>query len=684
MTTSDITYRVAADIGGTFTDLQILHESSGETWSFKASTTPDDPSRGLIDALDQAKRRLGFATSQLSFVIHGTTIATNAVIQNKLASGALITTSGFEDVLEIGRHARRDVYGLAPESRPLLVPRKHRFGLDERVAANGTITLPLNETSLAKIGNAIATAGIRTIAVCLLNAFANPRHEQFVRDWLARRYPDLAISISTELSPEIREFERTSTTVLNALLMPTVRDYLGRLRRRLDDDGIGSPLYVVQSNGGVSTPEKAATLPARLLVSGPCGGALAAHRLSQVLGAPNLVAGDMGGTSFDISVVHDGNLAVVTDGIVAGHPVRLPMVEIRTIGAGGGSIGWIDDSDRVRVGPQSAGAKPGPACYGTGGTEPTITDANVVLERIDGAAFLDGAMPLDRQLAHRAIATRLAGPLEMTVESAAEGMLAIATSNMAAAVRLSLFEKGLDPEDFAFVSFGGACGLHAADIAEELGIDTIILPRDPATLSAGGFLASDIAHDLAQTRLVTATTSELGPIRDIASALLLQGESMLDADGVAPANREWQFSADMRYRGQAYELLVPWGRNVPDEAMLRAAVSRFHELHQMRYAHAHPQDPVEVVTIRLRAIGQLPKPRGAPESKGDSPVSVGRRSVYVGGDWRDLPIYERDAIIAPVVGPAIIEEPFATHFVPPAWRLEPDLGGHLRLRKIGA
>ncbi|MFN3745423.1 MAG: hydantoinase/oxoprolinase family protein [Hyphomicrobiaceae bacterium] len=678
-TASSRPVRIAVDIGGTFTDIQILDETSGQTFALKTPTTPDDPSEGLITGLRLAGERVGFRISDISALLHGTTIATNAVLQRRLPTGALITTAGFEDVLEIGRHFRRQVYASKAEPRVVLVPRAWRLGIRERTLATGAIETPLDEAEILRIAEKLKAAGIQCAAVCLLHAFANAAHEKRIGALLAGHVPDLDVSLSHEVSPEIREFERSSTTVLNALLMPVVRRYLERLRARLKAAGFEAPVYLVQSNGGVMSPETAALLPARLLLSGPSGGALAAETIAARLNIPDIVAVDMGGTSYDVSIISDGRTRLVTEGTVDSLPVRLPMIEIRTIGSGGGSIARVEASGRLRVGPESAGAKPGPACYGRGGIEPTVTDANVVLGRIDPQFFLGGAMRLDAEAARAAVAGRIAERLALSPEAAAEGILQVAVSHMAGAIRRSLFEKGLDPEDFTLLSFGGASGLHACDTADEIGIGRVVFPRNPGTLSAWGMLYSDVVHALAQARLMKADAAAVPILQDICGDLRRTGAERLAADGIAPLDQILPIALDMRYPGQAYEIQVPleWPSGPPGtfrtelEASLARAVALFHEIHQTQYAHAEPHVIPDIVAVRLAATGRLRKPAEHAFTFAGATAPKGRRSVYAAGRWHEAAVYERVKLAADVniAGPAIIEEAHATHFIPPGWEL---------------
>ncbi|WP_144183299.1 hydantoinase/oxoprolinase family protein [Elioraea rosea] len=662
--------RVAVDIGGTFTDLQIFDARSTQVHAWKTPTTPADPSIGLMKGLGEAAQRFGFTLADIGLLLHGTTIATNAVLERRLARGVLVTTAGFEDVLEINRHVRRDIYGLAPDPLPTLIPRDRRLGVLERMRADGSVETPLDQVALQGLVERIAALDGEAVAVTLLNSHANPAHERLLAAHIGDALPGLPVSISADVSPEIREYERSSTTVLNALLVPVVRAYLDRLERRIGEDGFSPSIFLVQSNGGVCSLRVAAEQPARLLLSGPSGGVLAAARIARMLGRGDLVAVDMGGTSFDVSVIRDGRGSIITQGEIDRLPVRLPMVEMRTIGAGGGSIASVDASGRLTVGPRSAGATPGPVAYGRGGKEPTVTDTNLALGRIDPDYFLGGTMQLDMPAARAAIADRVGAHLGLGLEQAAEGILAVTNAGLGAAIRLSLFEKGLDPRDFALLSFGGAGGLHATDVAAELGIREVVFPRDPGTLSAYGILFADLAQDLARSRLLRVESGQLAAIAEAVAALREEADARLARDGVAPSDRRIEIAADMRYHGQAFELLIPWGEiAAPDEAALARLAADFHATHRQRFSYANPDEPVEIVTLRATAIGRLQKPEPGVASPAPRPARKGTRRAYEGGAWRELPVWDRDALTAgsTIEGPAIVEEAFATHWIGRGW-----------------
>lgn len=680
MTQSAPSIRIGIDIGGTFTDLEIFDGRTGALHSFKTPTTPDDPSAGLIEGMAEAGRRFGFALTDVSLLLHGTTIATNAVLERKLPLGVLLTTEGFRDVLEIGRHVRRDIYGLRPHREPALIPRDRRIGVPGRIRADGSVERPLDPAGLDA---ALGVLDAECVAIALLNASINPEHEQRLRDHVAAAFPGLPTCISSEVSPEIREYERTSTTVLNALLMPVVRAYLDRLAARMAAAGMVARLLLVQSNGGVCTAEIAAAQPVRLLLSGPSGGALAAQRSAVRLGRPDLVGIDMGGTSFDVSVVRGNQVTLMTQGDIDGLPVRLPMLEIRTIGAGGGSIAAVDAGGRLTVGPRSAGAVPGPVCYRRGGSEPTVTDANAVLGRLDAGSFLGSAMTLDVEGARAAVATRIAEPLGLGVERAAQGLLAVTDVSLAGAIRLSLFEKGLDPRDFSLLSFGGAGGLHAIPVAEELGITEVIFPPDASTFSAFGILNSDIVHDLARSRVMPATPASLPDLLAACASLCRQGETLLRQDGLPPESWALSYSADLRYRGQAFELVVPWllppdGDAAPSADMLATLAADFHALHQQRFSYSNPGDPVDIVTLRLAAVGRLPRceTSPAPPTAG-APKPMRHRRIYGASGWAEIEVFDRSSLGGAINGPALIQEAYTTVYIAPGWCCAPGPQGDL-------
>ncbi|WP_108483763.1 hydantoinase/oxoprolinase family protein [Oceaniglobus ichthyenteri] len=674
---------IAVDIGGTFTDLEFRDASTGAAHSLKSPTTPDDPARGLTDAIALAGARFGFTTADIGLILHGTTIATNAVLTRDLPPGALITTAGFEDVLEIGRHARSDIYALRGPDRTPLIPRRHRFGAPGRIGAAGEVVRDIDLPMLDAVIEQVATSGAQTTAICLLNAFANPAHEIAIRDRLLARCPDMAVSCSHQVSPEIREFERTATTVLNALLVPVIARYVTALRARLIEAEITAPVYLIQSNGGAIGLDAAVQAPVKLLLSGPSGGVLAAQKLAQMLDTPDVVGVDMGGTSYDVAVVAGGERTIVTQGEIDGLPVRVPMVEMHTIGAGGGSIAFVDPSGRLQVGPRSAGAVPGPVCYGRGGVEPTVTDVNLILGRLDAATFLGGRFALDLDGARAALRDRIETPLSLTPDHAAAGILAVVNAKLAASIKFSLFAKGLDPRDFALMSFGGAGGLHACEVADELGITQVIFPRDPSTFSAHGILSSDIQHDLSRTEILPLTPGSLPAINAIADSLRSQGGALLDADHLPDDKRVLNLTADLRYRGQAFELMVA----VPDGAITDVTLTtlreRFEDQHRQRFSFDDPAEAVEIVTLRLIAIGILEQGARPAAYAPSETAAQNHRPVHMDGAWHVTPVHRQLALAVgeTLSGPAIIEQEYTTLLLPAAWTLTMTVSGDMTVRK---
>jgi N-methylhydantoinase A len=675
---------IAVDIGGTFTDLEFRESSTGAAHSLKSPTTPDNPARGLTDAIALAGSRFGFTNADIALILHGTTIATNAVLTRDLPAGALVTTEGFEDVLEIGRHARTDIYALRGPDRSILIPRRHRFGAPGRIGAAGEVVREIDLAALDATIERIAGTGVKAVAICLLNAYANPTQEIAIRTRLLARCPDMAVSCSHEVSPEIREFERTATTVLNALLVPVIARYVTALRARLAEAQITAPVYLIQSNGGAISLDAAVQAPVKLLLSGPSGGVLAAQKLAKTLKTLDVVGVDMGGTSYDVAVVAGGERTVVTQGEIDGLPVRVPMVEMNTIGAGGGSIAFVDASGRLQVGPRSAGAVPGPVCYGRGGTEPTVTDVNLILGRLDAATFLGGRFALDLDSARAALRDKIEQPLSLTPDHAAAGILAVVNAKLAASIKFSLFAKGLDPRDFALMSFGGAGGLHAIEVAEELGITQVIFPRDPSTFSAHGILFSDIQHDLSRTEILPLAPESLPTLNAMADDLRARGSALLDQDQMAQDKRILNLTADLRYRGQAFELMTAMPDGPVTVETLTTLRGRFEDQHRQRFSFDDPKEAVELVTLRLTAIGvlgdaDLPVPSYAPSEV----ATIERRPVHMDGAWFDTPVH-RQLSLAPgaiVTGPAIIEQEYTTLLIPGRWSLTMTATGDMTARK---
>jgi N-methylhydantoinase A len=664
--------RAAVDIGGTFTDVQVFDTHSGAVWDHKAPTTPADPAAGLIDGLRGAVAKRNMNVNEIGMILHGSTIATNAVLERKLPKAGLITTAGFEDVLAIGRHMRSDIYALNAEPRPVLIPASRRLGISERIRADGSVERPLDKEQVRRAGEELVAEGVNTIAVTFLHAYRNPAHEIGAANVLAG-IAGLTVTTSHETNPEVREFERASTTVLNALLKPVISEYLGRVGSALSDAGITAPLYLVQSNGGVVTPIEAARLPVGLLLSGPAGGAMAVQSIAARHHLENAVGMDMGGTSTDICALLNGKIEETAGGTVAGLPVRLPMLEINTIGAGGGSVAR-SASGGLRVGPESAGAVPGPACYLRGGTDPTVTDANLHLGLIYPGTFLGGGMTLGATEAAEAICA-VAADLHLDPTQLAEGIVSVANSRMADAVRLSLFQKGADPAAFTLIAFGGAGGLHACTVAEDLNINRVLFPAMASTLSARGILETDIRHDLIETRLMIAGNNAGAVLGEMIERMSARADALLDADMIEASRRKIRFAADMRYRGQAWEITTDWPD--ADPQTLPALIGRFHDLHHQRYAHNAPDEPVEIVALRAKVFGMLDHAE-VRQSTETIDAAGTRRRVFLNGAWQDVNTLPREAVgVAAMQGPMIIEEAYSSLLILQGWRVRVLTGGDI-------
>lgn len=656
-------FLVGVDTGGTFTDFVLVQD--GGVRVHKVLSTPDDPSRAILRGLAD----LG-VEGDLSALVHGSTVATNAVLERKGARTGLITTAGFRDVLEIGRQTRPKLYDLRVEKEPPLVPRALRLEVAERLDERGGVLVPLEPASVETAIQALRDAAVESVAVCLLFSFANPEHERVVAE--AVRAAGFHVSASFEVLPEFREFERTSTVVLNAYVGPLMDGYLGRLRGALP---AGTALRIMQSNGGSISAETARREAARTLLSGPAAGVVGAAFVAGASGFPQAIGFDMGGTSTDVALI-DGAVTETTDGQVADFPIKLPMIDIHSIGAGGGSIAWFDAGGALRVGPVSAGADPGPAAYGRG-TEPAVTDANVILGRLIPEAFLGGTMTLDAERARWSLAG-IADRLGTTLEEAALGVIRIVNANMEAAIRVISVERGHDPRQFTLVAFGGAGPLHACELAASLRIPRVLIPGSPGVLSALGMLVADIIKDYVQTVMVAAEdAAEI--VEPVFAELATRGLSDLAREGLPESEMVIECSLDLRYWGQSYELIVPFEGDIP------GAVAAFHAAHERRFGYADPSERVQVVNARVKARGAAARLAVARPPDADaavpSPVVV-RPVVFnspVGAVSLATPIYDRTSLSPEFVltGPAIVAQYDTTTVLPPGWRAALDAAGSL-------
>lgn len=653
--------RLAVDIGGTFTDLAAYRTDTGEVIFTKSSTTPSE----LTDAIFTCIQKLSIPVDSVALFIHGSTIGINTIIERKGPSTGLLTTKGFRDNYEMGRRNRPDIYDLLFHRPRPLVARNHRYEASERLDASGSVLAPLLPLEVRATLEAIAETDISSLAVCLIHSYANPAHEQEVARLCEEIIPDIPVSLSSDISREYREYERASTTVMNAYLRPVVGGYLARLEHRLDSQGFGGRALIMQSSGGIMAIGAAARQPVRTIESGPAGGVAGSLWLCSNLGFRDAIAFDMGGTTAKACLIEDGEAKVTSDyyvgGRVLGHPAQVPFLDIIEIGAGAGSIAAVDAVGSLRVGPQSAGAVPGPACYGIGGVDATVTDANLVAGKLDPERFLGGEMPLDPALAKEAIAP-LGRELGMDLTQTANGILRIANAMMAAAVSKITVERGHDPRDFVMVAYGGAGPMHATAVARELGIRTVVIPRAPAQFSALGMLMTDVRYDYVQTFLVS--TSGITPtvLDERFSELESQARVQLSQD-IGPVDVVFRRSSDMRYLGQFHTLTVPIPMGMFEEESLSRLDESFHEAHQKAYGHSAPGEPVEIISLRTAAFirmqpPELPRIESGGSGSADQALLKYRRVVWEDGSETETPIFIRDRLLAgdSVQGPAIVQE----------------------------
>ena len=673
--------RIAVDIGGTFTDL-VAVDDHGEVHRSKALTTSDDLARGIEDCL----RHAGIDVAAANFFVHGSTVTINTVLERKGARTGLITTKGFRDVYEIGRGNRPEGYNLFFKRPVPLVPRDLRLEVDERLYATGEVLTPLDEESAASTIAALKAAAVESVAVCLLHSYANPVHEKRLGELLRERFPEAYVSLSHEILREFREYERTSTTVLNSYVGPLVSRYLMSLEKLLVAGGFRGAFRVMQSNGGVMAAETAKKMPVAMMESGPVAGVIAAARLGEALGCRHIISFDMGGTTAKSSLIKDFHPEVTSSyyvgGYVTGHPMMLPVVDIVEVGSGGGSIAWIDAGGGLKVGPQSAGAAPGPACYGQGGGQPTVTDANLMVGRIDPEYFLGSGIRLQRDKAAAAIANKIAAPLGMSLEEAALGILTIANFNMSLSVRAVSVEKGYDPRDCALVPSGGGGALHAMAIARELSVPRVIIPPMPAHFSAFGMLLADLKHDYVRTFVRELEETSGAEIAEAFAALETPAMETLAEEGCKPEQTTLRRFLDMRYRGQEYTLPVPIKEDLRAVMDFNDIRARFDELHQAHYGHSAPKEPVMMVNLRLSALGK---------SESGLPMIASWRESERGQRGKRAVIFELKPIETPIFlrsgfrngdhldGPAVIEDIGATILLYPGDTMKINEHGYLMI-----
>ena len=692
--------RIGIDIGGTFTDAALVDGETGAIRVVKVLTTPEDPAQGFMAALERGLAECQATGRDVAAVVHATTVATNAIIEGKTARVGMLVTRGFRDILEIGRQIRSRLYDVHLQKPAPLVPRRFSLEVTERLDHEGRVLQPLDLDEVRQAARRLRQEGVEAVVVCLLHSYLNPAHERAVAEIVRAELPDVFLSVSADVCPEYREYLRASTTAVNAAVMPIVSRYVDALESRLHALGAVAPFYVMQSNGGVMTSSSAKARPVYMVESGPAAGVIAAGAIAAPYGYKNVMSFDMGGTTAKVGLIQDGQLRLSTEievgaqsvtplgeGRGGGYPIRTPVIDLVEVGAGGGSEAWIDAGGALRVGPRSAGARPGPACYGRGGTTPTITDANLVLGRLNPAFFLGGEMALDAGAARKAIADRVAAPLALDPIAAAAGIVEIANAHMIGAMRLVSVQRGYDPRQFVLVAFGGAGPLHANALARELGIPAVLVPPNPGIASAVGMLMTDLRHEFVTTRRVRLDALTPEALESLFEDFLVEGSARLDRDGVPASNRQMLRSVDLRYHGQSFELsiAVPAGAlTVADVGRLRA---EFDAAHERAYGYAASEDAVELVNVRLAAIGVTPRPRRAPLPPGGRDAAKalkGTREVWFAeiGGWRNTNVLDRAKLLSGNVigGPAIVEEHDASTLVHPGWEATVDQHGNLVVR----
>lgn len=669
-----VSYRVSADIGGTFTDLVFQNAATGHCEAYKVLSTPENPALAVIEGMN---RHLPEG-ADVAFFVHGTTVGLNAVLTRRGAKVALLTTQNYRDIYTIQGNDRGEIFSIHWRKPKPLAAIPDTFTVAERINAKGKVETALDVSELDDLVEAVRTRGYEAIAICFLFAFKNPEHELAAEAYLKERLPGVSITLSHRVSPEWREFARTSTTVMDAYAAPVVRRYLDTLVDRLASSlPEGGQLHVMKSNGGAMTAGAAAEMPLQTLLSGPVGGAIGGRTLSAAVSRPNLICVDMGGTSFDASLIIDGEPSASNEAVLEGLPIQMSIVDIHVIGAGGGSIAW-QEAGAVRVGPQSAGSVPGPACYGRGGTEPTVSDANLVLGRLDSSNFAGGSLTLDVDKAREAVSA-LGERFGMSTEAMAQGILDIINAKMADAIRTITIRRGIDPRDFALVAYGGAGPAQAAALAAQLDIKDVIIPVMPGAFSAWGMLQTDVRHDFKMTYYGFWDQIDRADLEEKFANLEADGRDYIGKEGFRDADMGFERFADFRYHGQEYVLTIP----VPSGPIdMQAVRTSFDEAYDRQYGHSSPDAQIEVANLRVAAMGKVERP-GIPDPTASQKTAPRSRRVFFGGEAHDTAIVDRAGLAVGEVtpGPSIIEEPTATTLVPVGWHAEVITGGHLLLSR---
>ncbi len=678
MEANTLRYAIAVDTGGTFTDVTLFDRQTGRNWTAKAPSTPSDPSIGFMDGIASALEQAGLAADELAQVFHGTTVATNLILEGKGAKVALLITAGFKHVLEIGRQdipRNANMFDWVKPKRP--VPPEQVFEIPERLDLDGNVLEPLDQEAVRRIVQDLRAQGIDAIAVCFLHSFTEPKHEQQARAIILEEHPDALVSLSSEVLRVFREYERSMATALNVYVMQAVTQYVANLRERLEGVGAAAPLLIMKSNGGVVSAAEVQRVPVHTALSGPAAGVVGARFVGAAAGFDDVIGIDIGGTSADICLVKDGQHTVSGNGRVGGWPLPFPMLDIHTVGTGGGSIASVSSDGALTVGPASAGAVPGPACYGRGGGAATVTDAHLVLGHVP-PYLLGGGMRLDLDAARQAIDKHVAQPLGLEIEAAARGIIAISNNDMVGAIRVISIERGHDPRDFALVAFGGAGPLHGVALAELLGTRTVIVPPHPGVLSALGLLVSQLRTDYARTCLQTPPDYDVAQIAATYGELKAEAEAWFERENVPPSARKVSHHASLRYRHQGFELRLPWAS---DDFSPDATLEAFHRLHEQLYTFAQRDTAVEIVTLHVVAEGHFDRiePSVWPSGRSVADTVIDHLPVSFDAGRRTVPVYDRMKLGAGTdfAGPALIVQLDTTTLIPEGHRVSCDHFGNL-------
>lgn len=668
-----IMVRIGIDVGGTFTDFVMTDVSTGALSYFKVPSSPADPSVAIEEGTREMLRIFSVQPQDVEYFGHGTTVATNMVIERRGVKTGLVTTKGFRDVLAVGRQTRPSLYDHGIQKPHPLVQRRHRVEVDERLSSNGEPLRVLNEEALEAVVKELIADGVKAIAVTFLHSYRNPAHEQKARRVIQRIAPEIHVSVSYEVLPEFREFERTSTTVLNAYIAPRMQTYLDRLRTRLADVGLKVEPLTFHSNGGLMPLNTVASLPVLTCLSGPAAGVVGSAVLGAAAGISEIITFDVGGTSTDVSLISGSRPSFTSDRLVAGHPVKMPMVDIHVVGAGGGSIARLDEVGALKVGPRSAGAVPGPVAFCKGGTEVTLTDVNIVLGRLNPVALLDGRMKVDHERAAAAIEEQIGRPLGLSVEEAAYGVLRIAVANMSRAIRAVSTEHGHDPASFTLFAFGGAGPLHSVEVAQECGIKRVLVPQEPGTMCARGILLADVSRDFVRTQLLPLNKDTWSSVGQALQEMQQESDEWLAHEHISEESRRFFFHIDARYRGQTHDIRVSLN---PDEDGMNDFVEAFHQAHRAQYGHDNPDYAVEIVNCRVQAVGLVAKDSESAPAQTKGEPSWSERKVYFGTGvgWRTTRVYQRASLSVgtELIGPLIIEEMSSTTVVLEGQRVSVD------------